>query len=333
MSVGSRGGGNPNPPRTPTRAPTLPPQPARTGGQTPNQPSRPGLDDATQYLAYDTWWDKSGYFWTQWMLANPEQAGWIKATAWKYQTPDEVIDKFMQLGLQSPKSTTPGGGSRPVGGGGGGVTKEQQYLSAQASIRNEAAKLGLQINNDSVVTLSKVAVDNNWSNDQLMDYLVPGATNTTAAGTITVGVDQIKKMAANQLLNVSDATAREWASKIASDEMTLESVGSLLQAQATMKYGWAASQINQGVSVRDMMLPGRDVLARELEMDAESIDLMDSKWLGMLQTADTSNGTVRAATESELTMRARKDERWASTRGASVAASRTASMMRSYFGG
>jgi hypothetical protein len=286
--------------------------------------------------AYDEWW--AGELADGWvpgmMQAFPQLSQQIKAAAWSYMSVGNVNgfnDWLERNGLLKEKDDS-GGGRRGYGGGGGGVSKEQQYLSAQAAIKNQAAKLGLDINDASVVTLSKVVVDNNWSNDQLMDYLAPGATNTTKPGMITVTVDQVKKMAANQLLNVSDATAREWATKIASDEMTLDGVQSLLQAQATMKYGWAASQISQGVSVRDMMLPGRDVIARELEMNPDGIDLMDPKWLGMLQTADSSNGTVRAATESELTMRARKDERWVNTRGATVVASRTASMMRNFFG-
>jgi hypothetical protein len=312
-------------------------QPVNPSPSTSTLPtSHPGYNPAggTPQTAYDEWWAfevQDGWI-PGIMSAYPELSLKIKAAAWQYMSVGNTNGFYDWLERNGIAKTDGSGGGGGRGGGGGGVSKEQQYLAAQAAIRNEASKLGLEINDASVVTLSKVVVDNSWSNDQLMDYLVPGAKNTTAAGTITISVDQIKKMAANQLLNVSDATAREWASKIASDEMTLDAVGSLLQAQATLKYGWAASQIGQGVSVRDMMLPGRDVIARELEMDPESIDLMDGKWLGMLQTADSSNGTVRAATESELTMRARKDERWAKTRNATVAASRSAAMMRNFFG-
>ena len=326
----------PKPKPTPPPPPPAPDQVYDSRQQ--QQTLRPGFNPSTQTpTAYDQWWaeEKADGWLPGIMKAYPDLASEIQSAGWRYMASGNINGFYDWLERNGVARTDDsGGGTRSYGGGGGGgVSKEQQYLAAQASIRNEAAKLGLEINDNSVVTLSKVVVDNSWSNDQLMDYLVPGATNTAKAGTITVSVDQIKKMAAQQLLNVSDATAREWATKIASDEMTFDAVQTLLQSQASMKYGWAASQIAQGVSVRDMMLPGRDVIARELELDPEGLDLMDSKWLSMLQTTDENTGTIRAASESELTMRARKDERWASTRGATVAASRSAAMMRNFFGG
>lgn len=43
--------------------------------------------------------------------------------------------------------------------------------------------------------------------------------------------------------------------------MTLDGVRSLLQSQATVRYTWAADTIQQGITMRDMMLPARDRLA------------------------------------------------------------------------
>ena len=164
------------------------------------------------------------------------------------------------------------------------------------------------------------------------DYLVPGAMTTTSAGSITAGVDAIKKMASDQVLSISDATAREWSAKLASGETTIDGVRSMLQAQATARYAWAAPQIAQGVTVRDLLLPSRDRIAQELEMNAEQIDLMDSKWLSMVQTTD-DKGNTRAATDSEVVMRVRKQPEWTNTRSAAATMSGVTSMLRDYFGG
>ena len=229
---------------------------------------------------------------------------------------------------------TPGGGPSGGGRGGsgsGGATKEQIYSQASASIKNIASTLGVKIDEGGVAALAKVVVDSNWSDDMLLDYLVPAANGNT--GTVSASRDEIKANAAKQLLTVSDATADEWAKKIASGEMNIDGVNSLLQAQAAMTYGWAADRVNQGLNVRDMLLPTRDLLAGELEMPPESIDLMDPKWLGMVQTADDKTGATRAATASEVTMRARQQPEWSNTRAAAATAATVAQSISRMFGG
>lgn len=271
-----------------------------------------------------------------WLAANPGREDEIQAIAWTYRNSanfkDDFYDAVLKAGLTFPgPSTTSGSGPRG-GGGGGGASKAQQYAAAEASVRNRAGMLGLKLDDGGVKALAKTVVDGNWSADQLDDYLVPAAVGTNSPGMITASVRAIDQMAAQQLLNVSDATKREWAGRIASGEMDMDGVRSLIQAQAVLRHGWAASQIAQGISVRDMLLPSRDRIASELEVGAETIDLMDSKWLSMTQTVD-DKGVTRAATDSEVTMRARKLPEWSKTRRAGDMMATYAVTLRDYLGG
>ena len=336
--------GGPNDPdnkNAPRNGPTKPPpraQPVRGGLGPSGMPT--GLQPGNQLNdpGYDQWW-KDNSIWVQEIeRMNPQRAAEVRELAWKYrcdQSGDALIDAYSKGGFNLGKaggSGSSGSSGRGGGGGGSGASKEQQYAQAKASLSDQAAQLGLQLDDASLNALAKTVVDNSWSNDMVMDYLVPGAQNTTNAGSITAGVDMIKKMAADQLLVVSDATAREWSAKLASGQTTLDGVATMLQAQATARYAWAAPQIAQGISVRDLMLPSRDRIAQELEMNPEEIDLLDSKWLSMTQTTD-EKGVTRAATDSEVIMRARKDPQWANTRSAAATASNVTTMLRDYFGG
>jgi hypothetical protein len=298
----------------------------------------PGREPGESRVAYNDFFadEKVARYLNPFFAGNPERKDEIKALAWTYLSigiGDDFIDETRNRGLL-PAGSTDGSGSRGRGGGGGGgASLAQQYAAAEAAIRNQARTLGLELDEGGIQALAKTVVDANWSGDQLTDYLVPGAVSTTLPGTITATVAQIQQMAGQQLLNVSEATAREWAGRIASDEMTLEGVQSLLQTKATEKYGWAASNISQGVGVRDMLLPTRDIIARELELNPEDVDLMDSKWLSMVQTADSKTGEIRAATDSEVVIRARKDPKWKDTRAAAASMSQISTRMREYLGG
>lgn len=343
MNRGPGGPNDPDNPRAPRNAPTSPsrsqptaPRPVGTSNRPggPRYDPKPGLEPGESVDDYELWWQENQLWVADLMYLNPDRAGEVQAIAWRYrwdESGDALFDALSRGRYNLGTVDSGGGRGRGGGGGGGGATKEQQYQQAFAALKNQAAQLGLELDDDGLTSLARVVVDANWSDDMVMDYLAPGAMNTTKPGIITDNVDTIKKLAADQLLSVSDASAREWAAKIASGEMTFEAVRSLMAQQATIRYGWAASQIAQGITVRDMMLPNRDKLAQELEMSADEIDLMDSNWLGMLQTKD-ADGKIRAATDTEIAQRARQDARWQNTRAARTAVSNMSSILQRTFG-
>lgn len=294
----------------------------------------PGRQPGETREDYNDWYDVNAPMWGELMALNAGREDELQGLLWTYRLLDarSLTNILVQNGFNLGAGGGGGGGRGGGGGGGGGATKEQQYASAEAAVRNRAGVLGLTFDDAAISSLAKAVVDGNWSSDQLDDYLIPAAQQTNEAGLITSTVRQIQQAASNQLLRVSDATAREWAARIASSEMDMNGVQSLLQAQAVQRYGWAASQISQGIGVRDLLLPTRDRIADELELDPESIDLMDDRWMSMVQTVD-SNGTTRAATDSEAIMRARQQPEWSRTRKAGDMVATMALTLRDYFGG
>jgi hypothetical protein len=255
----------------------------------------------------------------------------LKFMWWMNTTPnlteDRVIAERIRLDIKPIAPRTPGSG---------GPTKAQQYAAAEAAIRNQAATLGYTaITEPDIKSLARTVVDQNWSGDQLTDRLVNDATKNWGAlggGTLKSAVDVIKAGAADQLISISDATAQQWARRLASDEMDMDGLRNLLQAQATARYGWAADVIASGVSMADFLAPSRDQIARELEMNAEEVSLLDPKILDMVTVTDEKNQR-RVASDTELIRNARKDERWKSTGNARNMMSQAAMMIRRYVEG
>jgi len=319
-----------------------PSTPSMATGRSPSgvpQTPYPGLQPGERPQDYNNWWDGNpstgevgNAFWVAELeRLNPDRADQVRALAWTFRNDYVALANNLERGgFNIGAGADTGSGSR--GGGGGGTNLAEQYASAEAAVRNRSRMLGLELDDGGIKALAKTVVDGKWSPDQLDDYMVPGAVNTNAPGMITATVNRVQQLAAQQLIRVSDASAREWAGRIASGEMDLAGVQSLLQAQAASKYTWAASQISQGISVRDMLLPARDRIASELELAPESVDLMDDKWIGMMQTVD-DKGQTRASTDSEITMRARKMPEWSSTQRAGQAVAEYAATIRQYFGG
>lgn len=230
------------------------------------------------------------------------------------------------------------GGSRGGGGGGGGVANPdptpEQIAAAAAAVRNRAGELGhVALTPDELTWVATTVVRDGWNSAQLDDWLLGDPTKVTEPGLVTASVDQIRQMAANQLLTVSDATARGWADRINSGEMTTDAVQSIFQQQAVGEFGWAAESIKAGINMKDMLAPARDQIAKELELTPNAVDLMDPKWRGMVTTTDDKTGAVRAATLTEVTRSARKAPEWANTNSSKSLAANTFMLVRQAFEG
>lgn len=215
---------------------------------------------------------------------------------------------------------------------GGGASLAEQYAAAEAAIRNEAGTLGLPMTDAEIKALAKTVVSENWSGDQLTDRLTGDPSKITQPGTFKAMADQIKGMAAQQLVKVSDATAGEWARQIMSGEKDIVAVANIFANQAAADFGWAAGQIKQGTTMRDILMPARDTLASELEINPDTIDFNNTKWRSMIQTTGT-DGKPRAATLTEVTQSARKAPEWSNTANAGRLAANMATMLRQAFEG
>lgn len=218
----------------------------------------------------------------------------------------------------------------------GGASSGQRRAAAYAAIKNEAARLGYSsLSEESMQSLANTVVSDNWSADQLTEYLVNGATtnwDTLSGGSLKAAYDGVKVMASRQLISISDDTARSWAKRIASGELDSDGVTNMLQEQAAARFGWAASVISKGISMQDFLAPSRDRIAKELEIEANQLDMTDPKVMSMMTVTD-DKGVTRVATDSELLRNARADSRWSSTNGARNVAASAAVMLRDYVEG
>jgi len=257
---------------------------------------------------------------------------------WAHRTNQDPNDTFNMMATLFPgyedvmSKAGGGGGSRSYGGGGGGVSKAQQFAAAEAAIRNQAATLGLPMDDASIKALARTVVNDNWSGDQLTDHLLLDPTKMNNEGSFATTASQIKTMAANQLVHINDDTAKGWARSILSGEMDITTVSTILMQQALGEFGWASDTLKAGATMRDVLSPTRDTIARELELNPDQIDMMDTKWRGMMQVAN-EDGTKRAATLTEAVRAARKDAKYANTAGAARTAAEAATLLRNVFEG
>ena len=201
-----------------------------------------------------------------------------------------------------------------------------------ATIQNRARSLGLPMSGGQVAGLAATATANGWTDAQTVDHLVNNLNwNNVEGGDLTAARDQVKSIGGDYLVNVSDQTAQNYAARIASGELTAQGVQSIMLKQAKARFGWMSSELDQGATVKDFFAPVRDTIARELEMATEDIDMMDSKWLSLMETHG-DDGQLRAATLNEAKLAARKRPEWKKTNGSQELTANVSSMIGGIFG-
>lgn len=196
------------------------------------------------------------------------------------------------------------------------ASAEQQLRQQSAIVHDKAKTLGIVLSPTQVNDMARMVTQNGWTSEEYIDSLIGQVDwNTVEGGQLTYSRDRVKEIGSAYLVDVSSSTAQNYAARIAAGEMTEEAVMSIMRQQAKGRFSWMSDQIDQGVTVRDYLMPIRDRIASELEMAPDEIDLMDSEWLSLVETRD-DKGQLRAATLNEAMLAARKKPQYANTQKA-----------------
>lgn len=239
--------------------------------------------------------------------------GALTATSW-WQSTDAAQRTWQQLNAEDPAEAR-----RLVG-------------QTAASIQNSAKTLGIGMSAAQIANMATMATAAGWTDAQTIDNLVGSFSwESTPGGDMTAYRDAVKQIGAGYLVNVSEQTARQYAEAIASGEMSQQGVESIMQRQARARFSWMGDLIDQGIRPADYFAPARDVLANELEVGSEDINLMDPKWLSMLEVRD-EKGQIRGATLNEAMLTARRQPEWAGTQKAQERTASMAGMLGEIFG-
>jgi hypothetical protein len=201
-------------------------------------------------------------------------------------------------------------------GGGSGVNKADQVRSLSALISDMAAQYGIPFTADQVATVASIAQSQNWGREQIVDELTKNVDwYKLNAGTIKTSYEEYKTLGKQFLVNLSDASAKDWAMKVARGEMVSETVMQNIKEAAKAANPWLADYIDKGLNPIDVLAPNRDFIARNLEIAEDALDLMDQKTINMMTVQDP-NGQRRLANQSEMLKQVRTDERWSKTNNA-----------------
>jgi hypothetical protein len=200
------------------------------------------------------------------------------------------------------------------------ATANNRIIGAKATISNLAGRLGVVLAPEILENLAVDSLRWAWGTDELVDSVIRYSTGIAETGDLSLFQTQVKNDASKYFARVDDASAADWARKIASGEMTVEGLSNLWAQQARAQFGnnpEVLAAMDKGFTPADFYSQHQQILAETLEMSPEAIDFMGEDFGDVIQTVvDPITHKQRAMTWTEARQRGRDDDRYIATEGA-----------------
>lgn len=219
------------------------------------------------------------------------------------------------------------------------ATAQAKRDELEAQMRDMAGQFGVPLSDDQYRFLVELALQNGQSinSEAIRDGILSLAQfseemPTGGLGSIGSLEMQIKDLANKKyLVGVSDQDAFTWATQILSGQKTLEGITADLAHVAAQRFPSLAQQIAAGSTPGDIIAPVVNLVAQQLEISPDKIDLMnDPRWSKILSVADPATG-LRPMTYSEALSFARSQPEWANTlNGKAAGADLTSTIVQTF---
>jgi hypothetical protein len=208
---------------------------------------------------------------------------------------------------------------------------QQQIAARQAEIQSLAQSLGVPVKPERLTEMATDSLRYGWNSEQIRnavtsDFDYQGGEQGLAGQSAR----RIKELAGQYLVPISDQMLDRWTEQIVSGMADEESFRSYLVEQAKSLFPGMSGALDRGVTVAQYADPYKQIVARELEVNPESVDLNDPRYRKMLDQVDSKGNRV-AMTLSQSTEYLRTLPEWQQTRGANEkAAALTENILRTF---
>lgn len=213
-----------------------------------------------------------------------------------------------------------------------GATLQQKIDSALAIIQDRVRTLGLRMSETDIIDVATVAVNSNWNDAQVIDKLLTNYNMLELdPGDLTTAQSNVATLANQYLVPLTDDQAASYAKRLYLGEINTDTIEDQFRKQLIAEMPFLETQLTSGLRPTDIFASARSFAARELELDANNIDLNDPKWRDMFVKSN-DDGTQRLATLSEIRTQVRNTPEWSRTTAAKESASNIAGAIAQLFG-
>lgn len=204
----------------------------------------------------------------------------VQQTGWWKQNGSSVFNYMQQ------QADDPVGFQRTIGG-------------ATKIVRDQAQQYGLQLDDATANNLANNYVKFGWAQDptQLANALA-GQWHYQNNVHTTLG-DTLQKSAGEWLQPVGSDVLQQWGHDIIAGTKTYDDFTDTMKNQAASMFPGLTDQINKGFTMQQIVDPYRQQAAKLLEIDPNSIDFTNPKYMRALDQVDPKTGQHTSMSQSD----------------------------------
>lgn len=198
------------------------------------------------------------------------------------------------------------------------ATWQAQLATTRIQLQQLAAQMGASIPDASINRMVENVVRMGMQEDEIRTVLA-GYVDFTAEGTLKgeAGMHEyaIKQYAAEQGVSLDQSAIKQQAQMVVKKMATPEDFKAQIREQAKSLFPGYSTQIDAGITVKDLSEPYRNVMSQELELPNASVTLTDPI-IKQAMNGVNAEGKPTGLTLSEFQGQVRNDPRWRRTQNA-----------------
>lgn len=171
--------------------------------------------------------------------------------------------------------------------------------------RSAAQAAGIEVPEQRLWDMAEESLKWNWSEQTIQAVI--GAEYRYDPSKPTATTIDIKQRAAEYLVPMGDATMQTWTKQILTGEKTEEDLQNYLIQTASSMFPHLAAPLQRGEKLTQYIDGYKQHAARVLEVDADTIDFTDPKWMRVLSQADPKTGERRVMDIADMDKLIRTD--------------------------
>lgn len=193
------------------------------------------------------------------------------------------------------------------------ATAARQVEQQKVAITTLANQLGATISPDRLASMAEDSLRLGWSQPELAQavsaeyHYTPGAAQFGLAATT---FEHLKSISNDYIVPLSDSTISKWESDIIAGKSNEDAFIEDARNRAKSMYGAPAVQsaLDAGQTMQQIADPYRQIAAKDLEINPDSIDFSQPQWSKALQTIDpkTQSPTVMSLSDWQQEIRSNR---------------------------
>lgn len=188
------------------------------------------------------------------------------------------------------------------------ATNNRKIANAQASIASQASQAGLNLDASALRAIARNSLRLGWTSEQTQQALGHQFHYNPLSRQQAPVVDQIKQLAAQYLVPISDAHMQQWGSQLIGGQIDANNLEGYLKAQAKSLFPSLSAAIDSGVTVRQYVDPYAQLAVQNgVAPSSTDINWQDPKWQQALFQVDPKTGVRTAMSLADWQDKIRSD--------------------------